>query len=881
MKKILIFFVLLASSFGLQAQISEGGMPPSFQQTTLKSATVIPALQLQTINTDELLLKDHANGTPFRYGVAEEVDLDLKLGLENQLDSGNIWRYEVSSDNAKSIKLIFNKFVIPPKAKLFVYDGNYSVVFGAFTSANVNADSSFAIADFPGNNIIVEYYEPFDAEFSGVLHVDKISQSYRNLGELISSEEEGSTDYIDVNCSEGINWQLEKHAVCKFTFIEDMESFLCSGALINNVNNDGTPYFLTANHCVSSSTVAKSVTAYFNYETKGCGMTAKSYKTLSGASLLTTGENSDFTLLKLTSTPPANYQPYYAGWDLTTSSSSTVGIHHPEGIIKKISLDNDPPVNYGETIGWENRSYSPANTHWEVYFDKGMTAGGSSGSPLFNQDRRIIGQLHGGGDYDSYYGKLNYSWVNSDSESSSHRSDSGAAYAQLKEYLAGNSAATYIDGYSPSTNLPEAVFKQEFEYACVGSPVKLTDYSVFNVSEWQWEFTPSTVTFLENTNRNSQNPIVSFDAAGRYSIKLVVENSVGKDSVTHTSAVVAGSKIVVSYTADTQQGSCLNNIDSILISASGALTYNWELSDGASFFKLGKTNGSEAVISKVDGLQADSTVVVEGLIIGHQGTCSDTSYFAVELTYPFNDNISDALLISKGKSGPYTNACAGVESNEPAPPVKSCTTQIDWCDEYGSGLNIVENSVWFCFNGPATGAVSVEADSMDGQIALYKANSYIDILNGNYTLLAANDDISSVNSYSKIKKVAVTPGKMYWLQFDGSGGGTEGRFYIILNEEIADPMASTELLLDKTLSQLTIYPQPASDYLVIKSNAMESSDNVLVQIYNLSGSIIYSEEYCSEQNSVRVSLDKSWPKGVYVVAVTANNTIATGKFIKQ
>ena len=83
------------------------------------------------------------------------------------------------------------------------------------------------------------------------------------------------------------------------------------------------------------------------------------------------------------------------------------------------------------------------------------------------------------------------------------------------------------------------------------------------------------------------------------------------------------------------------------------------------------------------------------------------------------------------------------------------------------------------------------------------------------------------------------------------------------------------------MAQLTIYPQPASHYLVIKSNAMESSDNVLVQIYNLSGSIIYSEEYCSEQNSVRVSLEKSWPKGVYVVAVTANNTIATGKFIKQ
>jgi len=367
----------------------------------------------------------------------------------------------VNAENAKSIKLFFDRFVIPQKAKLFVYNSNYSQVFGAFTAANVIADSSFSVADFAGDQIIIEYYEPFDAEFSGVLHVDKISKSYRDLGELMSTEEDQSADYSDVNCSKGINWQLEKHAVCKFTFIEDMNSYLCTGALINNVNNDGTPYFLTANHCISSSSVAKSITAYFNYESKACGLTARAPKTLSGASLLTTGENSDFTLLMLSSTPPANFQPYYAGWDLTDSASSTVGIHHPEGMLKKISIDNDPPITYNKSIGWENGSNSPANTHWEVFFDKGMTAGGSSGSPLFNQNRRIIGQLHGGGNYDSYYGKLNYSWEKSNT-GSNNRNSTGASYVQLKEYLASNRPVTFIDGYTPSTNLPEAVFVEEF-----------------------------------------------------------------------------------------------------------------------------------------------------------------------------------------------------------------------------------------------------------------------------------------------------------------------------------------------------------------------------------------------------------------------------------
>ncbi len=29
-------------------------------------------------------------------------------------------------------------------------------------------------------------------------------------------------------------------------------SYWCSGSLVNNTSNDGTPYFLTANHCYSN-----------------------------------------------------------------------------------------------------------------------------------------------------------------------------------------------------------------------------------------------------------------------------------------------------------------------------------------------------------------------------------------------------------------------------------------------------------------------------------------------------------------------------------------------------------------------------------------------------------------------------------------------------
>jgi len=875
MKKIFLLLVFLLPSVGLYSQISKGGVPPSHVQRSLRSQAIIPTLELQSMNVDKLLMEDKANEIPFRYGVVEDVQLDIKSGLQTPLDSGCIWRYEIVSDNAKSIKLIFNQFIIPAGAELFVYNSDYSLIYGAFTFANMNADSSFAIVDFPGKKVIIEYYEPSDAEFNGKLIIDQISKAYRDLDYLMSTQEDSA--YVDVNCATGIEWQLEKHAVCKYTFVEGVYSYICSGALINNVNNDGTPYFLTANHCVSSSTVATTVTAYFNYETKGCGMEQKSYKTLSGVNLITTGENSDFTLLRFTSTPPATYQPYYAGWDLTNTASSTVGIHHPLGLVKKISIDKDPSITYNGLIKWDNGSLSPSNTHWVVYFDEGKTAGGSSGSPLFNQNKRIIGQLHGGGDNDSYYGKLNYSWVNSDSAGSAR-----TGYYELKNYLAEDSTINYLNGYTPSTNMPEAIFTTEFEYACVGIPLQMIDYSCFDVSSWKWQFTPSTVTYINGTTPTSQNPLVSFDEAGTYDIKLIVKNNVGSDSITHPSAIIAGSKIVVSKQTFTKSGGCIYDIDSIVISASGASSYKWELNNDTSFFELKERNNSQAVITLKTGMFPDSTVNVRGFVIGTQGSCSDTCDFSIELILPSNDNIAYAKRIDVGQNGPFSNICASVEAGEPVPPLDfSCIGQSGWCDEYGTGLNIVEHSVWFYFYGPKSGAVSIEANDMDGQIALYDADSYEAILDGNYTLVAANDDRSSDNPNSKINKIAVSPDKLYWLQFDGSGGGVEGNFHILLNEEIADTTTTIKSIADWSKTNLTFYPQPAFDYLEIKGGILESVNIVQIRIYDLMGNRIYSGEHSVQQDRVTVNLENAWPDGIYVLSIIGNNVVATGKFFKQ
>jgi hypothetical protein len=89
-----------------------------------------------------------------------------------------------------------------------------------------------------------------------------------------------------------------------------------------------------------------------------------------------------------------------------------VGIHHPSGDRKKIST-------YTQQLSSSN-AYAPG-AHWRVVWaatetNHGVTEGGSSGSPIFNPARRIVGTLTGGSSMcatptaPDFYGKFSYHW---------------------------------------------------------------------------------------------------------------------------------------------------------------------------------------------------------------------------------------------------------------------------------------------------------------------------------------------------------------------------------------------------------------------------------------------------------------------------------------
>ncbi len=103
------------------------------------------------------------------------------------------------------------------------------------------------------------------------------------------------------------------------------------------------------------------------------------------------------------------------------------------GDIKKLAIDNDPAIS----SEWENNH--PLGSHWYVEnWETGSTERGSSGSPLFDQNFRVVGQDHGGNGFapcdslkGTYYGKFSMSW-----------NYGGSSSTQLKNWLDPNNLGT-------------------------------------------------------------------------------------------------------------------------------------------------------------------------------------------------------------------------------------------------------------------------------------------------------------------------------------------------------------------------------------------------------------------------------------------------------
>jgi hypothetical protein len=184
----------------------------------------------------------------------------------------------------------------------------------------------------------------------------------------------------------------------------------------------------------------------------------------------------------------------------------------------------------------------------------------------------------------------------------------------------------------------------------------------------------------------------------------------------------------------------------------------------------------------------------------------------------------------------------------------------------------VEHSVWFKFIAGDLGYISISSSGIDDELALYEADSYPDILNQNYTLLAANDDRSSTDYNPMIRSQKVTTGKTYWLQVDGSGGGSEGNFSLQLTG-----LTVTGMDQEKE-NVLVVYPQPAKDLVFIKGY-IPSPFPVHLSVFSATGKLVYDDKVLPDGGILRINVS-SWEKGVYIARIESGQTVFMTRIIK-
>ena len=447
MKTLYTLSLLLLSS-SLFAQIQGNGGVPTSSKMVLNDKViqqwVYAQPDLQALAAEDAVV-DEQGTAPWRFGFNNYTNLNTtNAGSWFDLPNGaRLWLAKVKCEGALTVNLTFEQTSIPNGNKLFVYNAAKDFILGAFTQEHIY-DGQLGTELIPGDEAIIEYYVA-PKNNQGFVQLATVTHGYRTANEFLEKAfgSSGSCN-MNVNCPDGMPWTPQRNSA---VMLVSGSSGFCSGALVNNTQNDGKPYVLTANHCYSNPATW---VFRFNWQAIDCPNPGASptFQSLSGAVLRARRTPSDFCLVEITGglvngTVPLDYNPYFSGWDNSGNiPTSSVSIHHPSGDIKKISFDDAAP-SISQGMG-----SSEANSTWTVEWDRNTTTeGGSSGSPLFDQNHRIIGQLWGGGascqnlSAPDYYGRVSNSWEPAGSNSTN----------QLKFWLdPSNSGAAFIDGFDPN-----------------------------------------------------------------------------------------------------------------------------------------------------------------------------------------------------------------------------------------------------------------------------------------------------------------------------------------------------------------------------------------------------------------------------------------------
>jgi hypothetical protein len=393
-------------------QISHGKNQPASFSHPVKPIEAIDVIVTEDVNLTAVHLEDQKRerrGGPYRFAVRQSARIDVKTsGTWEQIDpETRLWRLHIVSPQATSLSLGFTDYNMPPGGRLFIYSADGRQVLGPYTEHDNAKHHQLWTPLVFSDDIAAELTIPANEVENLRLTLGAINHGYRSMpSPMPGTKAAGDSAECEINtaCPEGDLWRDQIRSVACYYITRADGTYVCTGTLINNTDQDDKPYFLTAFHCLDEygngvladpNGIAASMVVYWNFQASTCsGTSGSESQNQSGAFFRAAYISSDFALVELDEKPLEEFDAYYAGWDRNYAApSGGVAIHHPKADLKKISIEN-----HSLSI----TSYGGASTpgdgthlrlwHWET----GMTEPGSSGCPIFGPAKLLAGQLHGG-----------------------------------------------------------------------------------------------------------------------------------------------------------------------------------------------------------------------------------------------------------------------------------------------------------------------------------------------------------------------------------------------------------------------------------------------------------------------------------------------------
>lgn len=370
-------------------------------------------------------------------------------------EGGQVTALSLNSPGAMALRVGLHITHLPKQAQLRVYTQAQRTVQHQFSGAQMlqTLEANLASGDTRdeartfwtplvlGDEVTLELELPAGTDPSQVQvalptlsHLFLTPEAYED--QRVSTRAAASCN-LDATCYAS-TWDNISKAVALMSFVDSGYTYTCTGTLLNDMASSHVPYFLSANHCISTQTTASTLQTTWFYRSPSCNAVGSSTATTNlsgGATLLYQNAGTDTSFLRLNADPPAG--AYQAGWwaGLPSVGSSLTGVHHPKADRQKISFGS-VYTYYSCTTGGESFNCSATGTSSArfigVTWSQGVTEGGSSGSglwaPYATGDQRLVGQLYGGSSSCStptatdFYGRLDlaynaalYQWLGSSS----------------------------------------------------------------------------------------------------------------------------------------------------------------------------------------------------------------------------------------------------------------------------------------------------------------------------------------------------------------------------------------------------------------------------------------------------------------------------------